>query len=88
MVKLKQVESYLSGVQPFAKPKYQLEQYNTSAHIAARMVFAAETSYGDLDGKVVADFGCGTGMLAIGAAIMGAGACLRALALARALVFV
>lgn len=70
-MKLKQFESYLSGVKRFENPKIELEQYNTSPHLASRMVYTAETSYGDIEGKQVADFGCGTGMLAIAAAIMG-----------------
>ncbi len=41
-MKLKELESYLSQCEPFANPKVVLEQYATSAHIAARMIFAAQ----------------------------------------------
>ncbi|KAJ1912688.1 hypothetical protein IWQ60_009552 [Tieghemiomyces parasiticus] len=54
-------------------PKVQFEQYPTSAHLAARIAYTAETTYGDLTDKAVADLGCGCGMLSIAAGIMGAG---------------
>jgi putative methylase len=52
MLKLKQLESYLTEVDTFEAPKVELEQYSTSAHIAARMVYNAATSYEDIEGKV------------------------------------
>jgi predicted RNA methylase len=48
-----------------------LEQYKTSAHLAASMLFTVHHR-GELEGRVIADLGCGTGVLAIGAAVMGA----------------
>ena len=70
-MKLKELESLLTDVQPFTAPKFQLEQYNTSAHLAARVLFAAYQD-GNVEDKVVADFGCGTGMFTIGSQILGA----------------
>ena len=43
------------------------------APATARMLFTAETSFGDLDGKSVCDLGCGCGMLMAASAMMGAG---------------
>lgn len=55
-----------------------LEQYKTSASLAAQMLFLIDSDYDDIDGKIVADFGCGTGILSIGSQILGA-ACVRRL---------
>ncbi|XP_066971455.1 rRNA N6-adenosine-methyltransferase METTL5 [Macrobrachium rosenbergii] len=73
MIKLKELEGWLQEVEGFEQPKVQLEQYETPAHIAARMIHTIEASFGDLEGKVVADLGCGCGMLTVGAAMVGAG---------------
>lgn len=70
-MKLKELESILSQVEGFRDPKYKLEQYNTSAHLAARMVFTAHSVFGDIEDHVVADFGTGSGILAIAAEILG-----------------
>jgi rRNA N6-adenosine-methyltransferase METTL5 len=70
-MKLKQLESLLSGVDSFEKPKVDLEQVSTSAHIAARMIFSA-LEYEDIDSQFVGDFGVGTGMLSIACAAAGA----------------
>lgn len=70
-MKLKELESILSQVERFRDPKYKLEQYNTSSHLAARMVFTADTVYDDIEDKVVADFGTGSGVLAIAAQVLG-----------------
>lgn len=54
----------------FKNPKPELEQYTTPVDIALEIIKQAN-SLGHLAGTV-ADFGCGTGRLAIGAAILGA----------------
>ncbi|CAN0900115.1 rRNA N6-adenosine-methyltransferase METTL5 [Linum grandiflorum] len=71
-MKLKQLESLLGNLQQFSNPKVELEQYPTGPHIASRMLFTAENSFGDVTDKVVADFGCGCGTLGAAAALMGA----------------
>lgn len=71
-LKLKQLESILSEVDDFEAPKYQLEQYKTSAAIAARALYSIEQAYGDIEGRIVGDFGTGTGILGIGCAVLGA----------------
>ena len=54
----------------FKKPKPELEQYTTPVDIALEIIKQAN-SLGHLAGTV-ADFGCGTGRLAIGASLLGA----------------
>ncbi|KAJ1964397.1 Methyltransferase-like protein 5 [Dipsacomyces acuminosporus] len=71
-MKLKQLEGYLGDVAAFREPKVQFEQYPTTAHLASRIVYTAESSYGDIESKAIADLGCGCGMLSIASAIMGA----------------
>ncbi|MCH2431768.1 MAG: METTL5 family protein [Candidatus Poseidoniia archaeon] len=53
----------------FYQPKPELEQYSTPVDIVAEMIKLANAQ-GDLSGNVV-DLGCGTGRLAIGAALLG-----------------
>ncbi|XP_071512392.1 rRNA N(6)-adenosine-methyltransferase METTL5 [Panulirus ornatus] len=74
MMKLKELEAWLQDVMGFETPKVKLEQYETPAHIAARMIHTMESSFGDVKGKIVADLGCGCGMLMTGTALMGASA--------------
>ncbi|XP_050098971.1 rRNA N6-adenosine-methyltransferase Mettl5 [Anopheles aquasalis] len=71
-IKLKTLEEYLQGVDDFDSPKVSLEQYITPSHIASQALYAVQTKYGDLEGRTVLDLGCGTGMLSIGAAMLGA----------------
>lgn len=69
MYSRKHLEMALSNVAPFRVAKTSLEQYPTSAHLASCVLSAIEE---DIVGRRVADLGCGTGMLGIGAALMGA----------------
>lgn len=71
-MKLRQLESLLEDVDAFQLPKVQLEQYPTSPHIASRVLHTA-ASFGDIQDRVVIDLGCGGGVLALGAALCGAG---------------
>ncbi|CAE6170735.1 unnamed protein product [Arabidopsis arenosa] len=71
-MKLKQLEGLLGDLEQFSNPKVELEQYPTGPHIASRMLFTAENSYGDISDKVVADFGCGCGTLSAAAALLDA----------------
>jgi putative methylase len=87
-MKLKQLEMTLQRVRGFSRPQAALEQYQTPAPLAARLLYHALMK-GDIEGKRVCDLGCGTGVLAIGAALLGAESVLgtdideRALAVAR-----
>jgi putative methylase len=70
---MKQVslEIELSKLKKIETPKVHLEQYPTSPSLAARMLYRA-LSDGCIADKVIADFGCGNGIFAIGAALLGA----------------
>lgn len=74
-MKLKELESYLQQVDTFETPKIQLEQYPTTPHIAACMLYTIHGTFNDIEGKLVADLGCGCGVLSIGAAMLEAGFC-------------
>ena len=88
-MKLKELEGYMQQVTTFTEPDYRLEQYPTTPHIAARMLFTIDSVYDDIEEKAVGDFGCGGGTLGLGCAILGAGSVLgididpKSLALAR-----
>jgi putative methylase len=71
-MKLKQLEMTLQRLAGFSHPRAALEQYQTPAPLAARLLYHALMK-GDIGGKSVCDLGSGTGVLAIGAALLGAG---------------
>lgn len=71
-MKLRQLEITLQQLAGFVKPRAALEQYQTPAPLAARLLYHALMK-GDIAGRTVCDLGCGTGILAIGAALLGAG---------------
>ncbi|CAG8442283.1 2200_t:CDS:2 [Diversispora eburnea] len=64
-MRLKELESSLQNLSGFDEPKITLEQYCTTPHLAARMLYTAHSVYDDIESKVVADFGCGCGILSI-----------------------
>ncbi len=68
-MKRKQLEMMLERLEGFSRPSFQKEQYATPASVAAEMLFLAAMR-GELGS--VCDLGCGTGVLAIGAALLGA----------------
>jgi len=70
-MKLRQLEMALQKCAGFDRPKAGREQYQTPAPLAARLLYDAFVN-GDVAGKTVTDLGCGTGILAIGAALLGA----------------
>ncbi|HNX17796.1 MAG TPA: METTL5 family protein [Methanoregula sp.] len=70
-MKLRQLEIALQRCVGFEKPRVAWEQYQTPATLAARLLYDAFLN-GDIEGKTVCDLGCGTGILAIGAALLGA----------------
>lgn len=61
----------LQKIQGFRSPKADIEQYMTPAPLAARLLHEAALA-GDICEMKVVDLGCGTGMLSIGAALLGA----------------
>jgi putative methylase len=70
-VRQRDLERALSNVPWHPEPKAELEQYRTPDRIAAELLLAAHAD-GAIAGKVVLDAGCGTGVFAIGAALLGA----------------
>lgn len=68
-MKKKQLEMMLERLEGFSNPSPQKEQYATPASVAADLLYLAALR-GDLE--KVCDLGCGTGILAIGAALLGA----------------
>ena len=70
-MKKKDLEIKLQSLRPFSDPKAHLEQYPTPSVIASDILFSAYAA-GDIAGKSVADLGCGTGIFAIGACLLGA----------------
>ena len=67
----RKLEIALSGLHPHPEPDAGLEQYSLSAEAAAGIVVWA-WDRGDIEGRRVCDLGCGTGILAIAAALSGA----------------
>ncbi|NJE85610.1 methyltransferase domain-containing protein [Thermococcus sp. CX2] len=67
----KHLAMILSRLKGFPEPKPELEQYRTPGDVAAELLWLAH-SIGDIEGKVIADLGAGTGVLSAGACLMGA----------------
>ena len=67
----KELELKLATLEPIENPIPKLEQYTTPANIAADILYIA-LGYGDIEGKCVIDLGCGNGIFAIGASLLGA----------------
>jgi putative methylase len=70
-MKKKQLEIILEQIPGYLDPNPKLEQYKTPTHIAADMLYLAH-SLGDIENKKVLDLGCGVGIFAIGAKLLGA----------------
>ncbi|MDN7011699.1 methyltransferase [Methanoculleus sp. FWC-SCC3] len=68
---LRQLEMRLERLEGFERPTARLEQYQTPAPVAARLLHHAAMQ-GAIEGRAVCDLGCGTGILACGAALLGA----------------
>ena len=72
MVRKLDLEKAISQIEPHPMPKAYLEQYTISSEAAAEILYMATYVYDDIIGKTIVDLGCGTGRLAIGAALLGA----------------
>jgi Predicted RNA methylase len=70
-MKLRKLEMALEKIEGFETPNVHYEQYKTPAIVAAPFLHMAFMN-GEIEGKTVYDLGCGTGMLSIGAALLGA----------------
>jgi len=65
----KELELILSQLKDIENKDPSLEQYSTPSQIAADMLWVAREN---IEGRTVADFGTGNGILAIGASLLGA----------------
>ncbi|MDD1678494.1 MAG: METTL5 family protein [Methanomicrobiales archaeon] len=70
-MKLRTLERELERLCTVAGPEVRLEQYHTPPSVAARLLFHAALR-GDITDEKVCDLGCGAGILACGAALLGA----------------
>lgn len=61
----------LSKLEVFKEPKVKLEQYPTDSEVAADLLWNAYL-LGDIEDRNIADMGCGTGILGVGALLLGA----------------
>ena len=69
IIKKRHLEMALQSIPPHLKPKVELEQYTTPAKIAADLLWNAN-ALGDIEALKVVDLACGTGIFAIGAALL------------------
>ncbi|MGQ9759514.1 MAG: METTL5 family protein [Candidatus Methanomethylicaceae archaeon] len=67
-----ELERMLEEVTVFKSPSLMLEQYRLPAPVAAEILWYVHLRHRDLENSVAVDLGCGTGMLALGAALLGA----------------
>jgi len=72
LVRRLDLERLLQLIEGHPSPKAFLEQYTIPVDVASEMLFLAAYVNDDVVGKTVADLGCGTGRLAIGAVLLGA----------------
>ena len=68
-MKKKDLEILLESIEKPKEIKAELEQYTTPASIAADILWTAYYN-GDIENKIVIDLGCGTGIFAIGSALL------------------
>jgi putative methylase len=71
LMKKKELEIILSRLKEVENKQLDLEQYQTDANIAADLLWSIHMR-GDLNEKIIADLGCGNGVLGIGALLLGA----------------
>jgi putative methylase len=71
-MRLRDLEIELQTIERVTDLDITLEQYPTPANIAATILYDAQISHGDIFEKIVLDLGCGDGIFALGAALLGA----------------
>lgn len=71
ITKKRHLEMGLQSLPAHPIPKIELEQYHTPSIIASDVLWNAY-NLGDIENKNVLDLGCGTGIFAIGSAMLGA----------------
>lgn len=72
----RQLESLLQSACPIldfeGRPRVDLEQYSTSPHLASQIICYIEDHFSAISNQIVADFGCGCGILSIASGVMDA----------------
>ncbi len=71
-LRLRDLEMILQTIERVNGLDASFEYYPTPASIVASIVFAAEIEHGDIAGRTVCDLGCGDGVFALGASLLGA----------------
>ncbi|MFW9966626.1 MAG: METTL5 family protein [Candidatus Thorarchaeota archaeon] len=71
-MRLRDLEIMLQSIERMEEYEVSLEQYPTPANIAATVLFAAHIEHDDIRHKTICDLGCGDGIFAVGAALLGA----------------
>ncbi|NVM54750.1 MAG: 50S ribosomal protein L11 methyltransferase [Candidatus Helarchaeota archaeon] len=72
IVPRKKLEILLQQIVDFVDPKPELEQYPITPRGASIILSIIANTFNDIQNKIVGDLGCGTGILAIGAALLDA----------------
>lgn len=72
LVSRKKLEIQLQELENFVEPTPGLEQYPITPRGASILLSIISNTYNDIQDKRIGDLGCGTGILAIGAALLGA----------------
>jgi putative methylase len=72
LVRKRDLERALSEIEAHPFPKAHLEQYTTPSDVAAEALYLAAYTYDDIIDRTIMELGCGTGRLALGAAMLGA----------------
>lgn len=68
----RQLAIELESVPGFDGPDERLEQYVIDAEAAADLIWALKNETPDISSRIVLDLGCGTGILTVGVALIGA----------------
>ena len=71
-LRLRDLEITLESMERLDEYNVSLEQYPTPAPIVASVLYAAQMEHQDITDRTVCDLGCGDGIFAIGAALLGA----------------
>ena len=72
LVRRLDLERWLQSVEAHPSPEAFHEQYTIPVGVASEMLFLAAYVHDDVISRTVADLGCGTGRLALGAVLLGA----------------
>jgi len=72
LVRRLDMERWLQSVEAHPSPKVFLEQYTIPVGVASEILFLAAYVHDDVMDRTIADLGCGTGRLAVVAALLGA----------------